>query len=245
MEIFLSTLSLRRATPKRPRHCSTMSYFYPRSPCGERRKNFGRPSGPLIFLSTLSLRRATGAIRDAHGRDVFLSTLSLRRATMGTAPSATLLIFLSTLSLRRATLAGPSGPAFLFNFYPRSPCGERQPGARHANSQQEFLSTLSLRRATSSSYSEYLAEGISIHALLAESDKDVKYKRDQTLLFLSTLSLRRATLHYLIPRSGTFNFYPRSPCGERRKGILCNQKKKGISIHALLAESDTLLSFLQ
>ena len=34
--------------------------------------------------------------------------------------------FLSTLSLRRATLAGPSGPAFLFNFYPRSPCGERR-----------------------------------------------------------------------------------------------------------------------
>ena len=33
-----------------------------------------------------------------------------------------------------------------------------------------FLSTLSLRRATSSSYSAYLENSISIHALLAESD---------------------------------------------------------------------------
>ena len=27
--------------------------------------------------------------------------------------------------LAESDLAGPSGPAFLYNFYPRSPCGER------------------------------------------------------------------------------------------------------------------------
>ena len=50
--------------------------------------------------------------------------------------------------LAESDLAGPSGPAFLYNFYPRSPCGERL--------------------EQSSSYSAYLE--ISIHALLAESD---------------------------------------------------------------------------
>ena len=102
------------------------------------------------------------------------------------------------------------------DFYPRSPCGERQRGARHANNQQEFLSTLSLRRATS--------------IVPAELVTLVK--------FLSTLSLRRATrqvkqtyreeisisIHALLAESDNFscaserpicNFYPRSPCGER------------------------------
>ena len=35
-ERFLSTLSLRRATAGVPAHCKAISYFYPRSPCGER-----------------------------------------------------------------------------------------------------------------------------------------------------------------------------------------------------------------
>ena len=79
--IFLSTLSLRRATGHKCRKGSDDSNFYPRSPCGERpsstvivilRKNFypRSPCGERLvnpykltmifgFLSTLSLRRAT------------------------------------------------------------------------------------------------------------------------------------------------------------------------------------------
>ena len=80
------------------------------------------------------------------------------------------------------------------NFYPRSPCGERPPcsahttpssryfyprspcGERHANVDQlarenEFLSTLSLRRATELERSVGGHIQISIHALLAESDR--------------------------------------------------------------------------
>ena len=56
---------------------------------------------------------------------------------------------------------------------------------------------------------------ISIHALLAESDKYVY-------------------VWYTV----VVNFYPRSPCGERRVTVLGIQHKAGISIHALLAESD-------
>ena len=40
------------------------------------------------------------------------------------------------------------------------------------------------------------------------------------------------------PSSTVFNFYPRSPCGERRAAQLLHQPGLHISIHALLAESD-------
>ena len=81
---------------------------------------------------------------------------------------------------------------------------------------------------------------ISIHALLAESDFMFSVVFYLENIFLSTLSLRRATTC-----GGGWNeqpryFYPRSPCGERPEiaavfaGLLI-----GISIHALLAESDS------
>ena len=57
--IFLSTLSLRRATAVITACPPLPSYFYPRSPCGERPQNLGVSIIQLIFLSTLSLRRAT------------------------------------------------------------------------------------------------------------------------------------------------------------------------------------------
>ena len=80
-----------------------------------------------------------------------------------------------------------------------------------------FLSTLSLRRATRGWYSTMAARRISIHALLAESDAIGRWGT-----------------------GGRGNFYPRSPCGERRLGIggVCNLIHI-ISIHALLAESDS------
>ena len=58
--------------------------------------------------------------------------------------------------------------------------------------------------------------------------------------FLSTLSLRRATCDINIHSITSSNFYPRSPCGERRitDGSICLDSK--ISIHALLAESDAV-----
>ena len=105
--LFLSTLSLRRAThciwilcrqhpdfyPRSPcgeRPCRKRRQwfhhgnFYPRSPCGERLR-FG--CGNILvmseFLSTLSLRRATKLTSLNPHHPAFLSTLSLRRATKG------------------------------------------------------------------------------------------------------------------------------------------------------------------
>ena len=82
-------------------------------------------------------------------------------------------------------------------------------------SPQLFLSTLSLRRATGIRRLLHGSESISIHALLAESDRN---------------SLR------LIPI--ILHFYPRSPCGERQNYASNRASSKHISIHALLAESD-------
>ena len=169
-------------------------------------------------------------------------------------------IFLSTLSLRRATLLPCFSRSFLSNFYPRSPCGERPLAkVRHCEG-YIFLSTLSLRRATTAANEAATTANISIHALLAESDRPPAnrllrqsnfYPRSpcgerlsaccqalQRFAFLSTLSLRRATLFYAIWCRALRYFYPRSPCGERRAGRGHVASRHKISIHALLAESD-------
>ena len=59
------------------------------------------------------------------------------------------------------------------------------------------------------------------------------------MLFLSTLSLRRATRRPIFYCRTEWNFYPRSPCGERPHPIGIFVTVVEISIHALLAESDS------
>ena len=147
------------------------------------------------------------------------------------------------------------------DFYPRSPCGERRKTlcttstmmiiSIHAllaesdeqSRQQglhvpEFLSTLSLRRATAENTYKFITLDISIHALLAESDCKIQPLRSWIAEFLSTLSLRRATDTSCSGAKRICNFYPRSPCGERRLSSSILIMPFHISIHALLAESD-------
>ena len=57
--------------------------------------------------------------------------------------------------------------------------------------------------------------------------------------FLSTLSLRRATKIDGTASPTQNDFYPRSPCGERPAPAALSPSSALISIHALLAESDT------
>ena len=147
---FLSTLSLRRATLANKAPFEKFEDFYPRSPCGERRLSIAFKVIICLFLSTLSLRRATTDNNIGRGDIIFLSTLSLRRATVMNNIIFMPREFLSTLSLRRATSSGIKKNLQGFNFYPRSPCGERP---RQAGQQQQH-------------------HNISIHALLAESDAD-------------------------------------------------------------------------
>ena len=264
-ELFLSTLSLRRATGVLYRYFLPVGNFYPRSPCGERHPAIAVSSSVWTFLSTLSLRRATGGSGVGNWpRVTFLSTLSLRRATpifckintRGSISIHALLaesdrlglpgwlrvlisihallaesdhydnynlhcvdisihallaesdepttrrndqynVFLSTLSLRRATGSRPLCARPTRDFYPRSPCGERHNLTQGVFNLFTFLSTLSLRRATVLGLPGWLRVLISIHALLAESDAGTHAQRPTQQ-----------------------DFYPRSPCGERRKTVL-------------------------
>ena len=79
---------------------------------------------------------------------------------------------------------------------------------------------------------------ISIHALLAESDLVRKIARSAFMIFLSTLSLRRATIvHFSTFRQSTAFLSTLSL--RRATGCSCAVRCRiGISIHALLAESD-------
>ena len=80
---------------------------------------------------------------------------------------------------------------------------------------------------------------ISIHALLAESDSVMLHLVMEEAIFQSTLSLRRATIDIPPDGAGQVDFNPRSPCGERRLDSCPTIRCAEISIHALLAESDS------
>ena len=94
--------------------------------------------------------------------------------------------------LAESDLAGPSGPAFLYNFYPRSPCGERP----------------------FEKFEGVIATKISIHALLAESDYIRGNIPNFTRISIHAL-LAESDIVFagILPHDGYF--YPRSPCGER------------------------------
>ena len=124
---FLSTLSLRRATPNTTRCRVIRSYFYPRSPCGERPLSGSSRATVLVFLSTLSLRRAT------RSRGGYITKIDI---------SIHALLAESDIFHVRSFTSKD-------NFYPRSPCGERLSiECSYHNIKLKFLSTLSLRRAT-------------------------------------------------------------------------------------------------
>ena len=214
------------------------------------------------FLSTLSLRRATGSLAEVAkyatisihallAESDFFTNLKdaaaanfYPRSPCGERPDIIMLDEYQKEISIHALLAESDPvrdrkPVQRRDFYPRSPCGERHMGV----------------------YEQEHSYAISIHALLAESDLKRCLIRFSTFRFLSTLSLRRATLPAGIlrrwqriflstlslrratcrarsRRQPSSNFYPRSPCGERRayRDLRCCRPQ--ISIHALLAESD-------
>ena len=214
--LFLSTLSLRRATLWSSKTGRRFPYFYPRSPCGERRGNrFAVVDILPISIHALLAESDTGDyLHYMRLYDFYPRSPCGERPIFAVRPYDAP-IFLSTLSLRRATWTGGKIICRLVYFYPRSPCGERpilgipnqvgtwisihallaesDRGRQPALSQSSaFLSTLSLRRATPAEHH-------------ANSQQE----------FLSTLSLRRATDRAYFTRKVKANFYPRSPCGER------------------------------
>ena len=213
--------------------------FYPRSPCGERQLLYIISTPKSNFYPRSPCGERLVPWMTTGSRD----TISIHALLAESDPpfrQGRVLIFgfLSTLSLRRAT--------FRFD---------------HCFGHNTFLSTLSLRRATTGNASGIHTHWISIHALLAESDRIFAYvvpvqygisihallaesdtRQPPTTAprrpFLSTLSLRRATLLPQPTPRPQPNFYPRSPCGERPDRPPAGYYSRAISIHALLAESD-------
>ena len=238
--LFLSTLSLRRATSQELEawHDEAISIH---ALLAESDLYFRDPFKLVpAFLSTLSLRRATyrrSGMTDVQHNFYPRSPCGERHPRARYARGRP--IFLSTLSLRRATGAYRAIPQSRQHFYPRSPCGER-----HAGRNARMCGT-----------------PISIHALLAESDAQqlphqvaghqdfyprspcgerlpFRQNLPPILIFLSTLSLRRATTvstkdKVLVEFLSTLSLRRATRYGKNLTDLT------QISIHALLAESDT------
>ena len=125
-----------------------------------------------LFLSTLSLRRAT-RVEPFHAtaRFYFYPRSPCGERLISADVSYSIIVFLSTLSLRRATREGTSIKPILCNFYPRSPCGER----RRLRILSICITLISIHALLAESdvglsYFYIIKITISIHALLAESD---------------------------------------------------------------------------
>ena len=149
----------------------------------------------------------------------FLSTLSLRRATQNE-----LYFHISLCDFYPRSPCGErpkrtTRVTFAMYFYPRSPCGERRTAGCTKTRTEAFLSTLSLRRATRRRVQGHHTELISIHALLAESDPELRCKNGERRYFYPRSPCgERHMIHPLLCNAKP-NFYPRSPCGERPWGL--------------------------
>ena len=102
------------------------------------------------------------------------------------------------------------------HFYPRSPCGERRLLACSVGSVCSFLSTLSLRRATIMQNIIFVPRNISIHALLAESDRYKQHRLQCNFNFYPRSPCGERLIVMVGLLMSSLYFYPRSPCGERR-----------------------------
>ena len=214
--LFLSTLSLRRATQQKcgdgephvnfyPRSpcgerlfqgsAKQIFHFYPRSPCGERRHpHHGNSRRLVISIHALLAESDLYSQHVTRPSEYFYPRSPCgERLKDTTARQQINDISLSTLSLRRATSYSQHVTRPSEHFYPRSPCGERQQKRcliRFSTFHFYPRSPCGERQGANGCISA--RNPISIHALLAESDPP------SAILF-----------------NGRAYFYPRSPCGER------------------------------
>ena len=169
-KLFLSTLSLRRATLS---HCAEQVELLISIHALLAESDFpmlSKNPPAALFLSTLSLRRATpSAILGIPNQvDFYPRSPCGERPTGGQTFEINLNFYPRSPCGERLR---PVNVTQIFNhFYPRSPCGERHFADGLKSTHWIFLSTLSLRRATPHAIKKSPRSIISIHALLAESD---------------------------------------------------------------------------
>ena len=193
-----------------------VSYFYPRSPCGERQclPGFCRITAEISIHALLAESDIGPLIFNVQPRNFY------PRSPCGERPSkiisSSITIYFYPRSPCGERHRRPNHIKRHKDFYPRSPCGERHRRPTHIKRHKDFYprSPCGERRPAKTAKAD--RKGISIHALLAESDRiNARYTK-RAEAFLSTLSLRRAT------NRGSNHI-----------------ERNEISIHALLAESDS------
>ena len=215
-QIFLSTLSLRRATLRPSSVISPIGSFL--STLSLRRATTcPLLIGPLIFISIHALLTESDSVNfiGSESCSISIHALLTESDSERWQKLDVCIIFLSTLSLRRATRVPVKNQSQGLHFYPRSPYGERLENT--------------LRQAVD--------RCISIHALLTESDRT-----GQSVWIPKNYFYPRSPYgeRHIIGCAVNLhlNFYPRSPYGERQGEERANQSGHCISIHALLTESD-------
>ena len=193
---FLSTLSLRRATLKPPIKPHRQEHFYPRSPCGERRS--ARPE--TRQHDAISIH----ALLAESDETFIILTKQLNNFYPRSPCGERLLVLVSMICLPPDFYPrSPCGERLdsiidiinnvIDHFYPRSPCGERQANAVDQILPGHISIHALLAESDKSGTQADPVKSISIHALLAESDKARSERINRDIAFLSTLSLRRAT----------------------------------------------------
>ena len=168
---FLSTLSLRRATT-RPAflfYVAVISihallaesdtcwrtarllrnYFYPRSPCGERRALAAASSSSSIISIHALLAESDGtASPGPPDRTISIHALLAESDDHCTHLFNCFTNFYPRSPCGERHVSTKGSYHTMANFYPRSPCGERHFSVFRGSFPKLFLSTLSLRRAT-------------------------------------------------------------------------------------------------
>ena len=220
--------------------CQGADHFNPRSPHGERQHPDSPRGGRTRFQSTLPARGAT-IFPDEWGErsDPFQSTLPARGATRPQITVRASPIFQSTLPARGATTTETTSRAYMRDFNPRSPHGERPvPGAGSAARKSHFNPRSPHGERPGGQARRRNQHPISIHAPRTGSDD--RPRRNRRGL--------RISIH--APRTGSdrifgdlqafaMDFNPRSPHGERRSGAGRTAVHLPISIHAPRTGSDT------
>ena len=242
-----------------------------------------RHSRTEAFLSTLSLRRATAAEHrllalNSISIHALLAESDLIHITQYSMCKISIHALLAESDILgnpcagcpaisiHALLAESDGcriehdAAVAYDFYPRSPCGERQGACVGAALRLNFYPRSPCGERHETDYTMYLEDNFYPRSPCGERQTSAAYSQkkyyfyprspcgerlasawamSETLVFLSTLSLRRATARARRSWLWYPHFYPRSPCGERHCKICIYDEFIPISIHALLAESDS------
>ena len=202
--------------------------FYPRSPRGERLVSSPFTLTTDIFLSTLPARGATLCSESC----LLLTDISIHAPREGSDPPfsspTTITLHFYPRSprgerryMRKISIVNRN------NFYPRSPRGERQPNGDAVSSTLRFLSTLPARGATAQGLTLETWPKISIHAPREGSDRRLVLCVPHPFEISIHAPREGSDCNQRQPDRADRDFYPRSPRGER----LEQRKKDSIERH--------------